>query len=50
MKALTGLLRSGVGARGFDAAVVVTVVHGCPLKITGGWKPLIQGCTAYSSL
>ena len=35
---------------GVDAAVVVTVVHGWPLKMTGGWKPLIHGCTAYSSL
>jgi hypothetical protein len=35
---------------GGDAAVVVTVVHGWPLKMTGGWKPRIQGCTAYSSL
>ena len=33
-----------------DAAVVVTVVHGWPLKITGGSNPRSQGCTAYSSL
>jgi hypothetical protein len=35
---------------GVDAAVVVTVVQGWPLKMTGGWKPLIHGYTAYSSL
>ena len=28
----------------------VTSIHRWPLKITGGTKCLIQGCTAYSSL
>ena len=38
------LARSSVGCR------CVTSVQRWPLKITGGTKSLIQGCTAYSSL
>jgi len=53
MKALIYGLRADAADAtrpGVDATVVVTAVQGCPLKKTGGWKPLIHGCTAYSSL
>ena len=33
----------------FGCASIVTSVQRWPLKITGGTKCLIQGCTAYSS-